>query len=391
MLRRFLIAPALAVVLAVTGVGAALPTATAAPAAVEITFRASSQATLVGERVYFDGHVKYASGKPAAGATVVGRKRGPGASSDSTIRTVTTSSTGHFVFTDRPSADTQYVAVVRGTSSVERTASGRLTVDVSASGHRNLNERTAQIGRFLGSPTGSVTAIPGYAFQKFDRGIIIKVKRSAGARTWAVTGRMYNAWQRYGGLDGRLRHPVQDVQCDLLESGCIQRFAGGSLYYNRNTSGVTVLTGTGRWTELGVVAKSQVGYREPAWRQSKYNTWIGSNTAWCGVFQQWVATASGNPELLPRGAVFSSWSNEVKQTFPTSRTPRPGDLMFMNFGGAGTPSGATHVGLVARVNGNRLLVFEGNTTTTTGSSADRGVVLKVRSASQAVFFARPRY
>lgn len=389
MLRRLVVTPILAFVLAIGGVVAAPSPVVAAPAAVTITLRASSQSTLDGERVYFDGHVKYSTGEPAVGVTVVARKRGPGASSDSTIRTVTTSGTGHFVFTDRPSVRTQYVAVVRGTSAVARTPSQRLTVQVATSGHRNLNVRTAQIGRFLGSATGPVTIIPGYAYQKFDRGIIIKVNRRAGARTWAVTGRMYQAWQGYGGLNGRLRHPVQDVQCDLLENGCIQRFAGGSLYYNRNTSKVFPLVGTGRWTELGVVAKSQVGYREPAWRQSKYNAWIGSNTAWCGVFQQWVATASGNPELLPRGAVFSSWAYRIRQTFPTPRSPRPGDLMFMNFGGGNTPSGATHVGLVARVNGNRLLVYEGNTSD--GSLPGRRVVLKVRSASQAVFFARPSY
>ncbi len=355
---------------------------------IEITHRASATETFADERVYLDGHVTR-GGEGVAGETVVAQERPAGTLDWTTIRTITTSSSGHYTYTDRPDEPTEYRVVVRESSKVDRTVGPRVDVSPTSKGDRKLYEREDAIARFMGDPVGGREKDGIFISQEYEKGVIIKVNRrsSLGDRVWAITGRMYAAWERLGGLDSKLAHPVTDVQCDLIEDGCIQRFAGGSLYYSDDAD-MTVQYGRGAWTDVGAVAKSQVGYKEPAWRDSKYNEWIGDDNAWCGVFQGWIFAASGNGDLVPAEARFSNFVTSVQRDMKIVQNPRPGDIALLDFTHIGNPSTPTHAVFIKRVDGNSLITYEGNTTSGTGDLT-RGVWHRKRSANLVVVYVRP--
>ncbi|WP_284329242.1 S-layer homology domain-containing protein [Demequina litorisediminis] len=59
-------------------------------------------------------------------------------------------------------------------------------------------------------------------------------------------------------------------------------------------------------SEILATARSQVGYREPSFRNNKYNDWIGGSSAWCSVYVSWVFEAAGYPGYVPKEKYFDS-------------------------------------------------------------------------------------
>lgn len=139
-------------------------------------------------------------------------------------------------------------------------------------------------------------------------------------------------------------------------------------------------------------ARSQVGYREPSWRNNKFNDWIGGNSAWCQVFVAWVFYEAGYPEYVPREEYYDADFNPPagQSTFVGRLQSAgvldwnvslsdldPGDVVLINWG---TGQGVSHAAIVDRVSGNGAWFYEGNTSSATGGS-ERGVFHRWRSLS----------
>lgn len=138
------------------------------------------------------------------------------------------------------------------------------------------------------------------------------------------------------------------------------------------------------------VGKSQVGYREPSWRNNKYNTWIRSNQAWCSVFVSWVYDQAGYPAGVPKRASFSAYYSDLRNAGVLDYSPeaselKKGDVVLFDWGRSGGPS---HTGIVDRVSGSTIWVVEGNTTDGTGNS-ERGVFYRQRGIVSVHSWYRP--
>jgi hypothetical protein len=108
------------------------------------------------------------------------------------------------------------------------------------------------------------------------------------------------------------------------------------------------------------IAESQIGNvgGETYWR------WYGfsSRVPWCACFVSWVADQAGFIEagIIPRFSSCSAgeqWFRSSGQWQDNGYTPAPGDIIFFDWDGDGTPD---HVGIVERVEGNIVHTIEGN-------------------------------
>ena len=108
------------------------------------------------------------------------------------------------------------------------------------------------------------------------------------------------------------------------------------------------------------VAISQIGNvgGEIYWRWYGF----GSRVPWCAIFVSWVAEQCGfiQAGIIPRFASTSvgvSWFQSRGLWQPRGYMPAPGDLIFFDWTGSGTPD---HVGIVERVEGGIVYTIEGN-------------------------------
>jgi uncharacterized protein with LGFP repeats len=89
----------------------------------------------------------------------------------------------------------------------------------------------------LGYPTGPMTCSAGGCGQTFEIG---RVVWSAGTGTHLVRGGIFETWVANGAGAGSLGHPVTEMACGLVRSGCAQHFEGGSVYWSPTTLGFAV-------------------------------------------------------------------------------------------------------------------------------------------------------
>lgn len=128
------------------------------------------------------------------------------------------------------------------------------------------------------------------------------------------------------------------------------------------------------------VAKSQVGYREPAWQTNKFNSWIGTTSVWCQVYVGWVFNEAGFYGLVPEEGYWGNYLKRVKESGVANWNPKksdlkPGHVVLLDWNRG---NNATHTGIVHKVDGNGVWLYEGNTTDGTGNSG-RGVFHRWRS------------
>ena len=118
--------------------------------------------------------------------------------------------------------------------------------------------------------------------------------------------------------------------------------------------------------------------------RTKYGTWYGMNgQPWCAIFVSWVFFQEGMPLSFSTQKGFSYTPSGVagfksRGQWKTS-SPRPGDVVFFNFGGGRV----NHVGIVESVNG------DGSVNTIEGNSSDR--VSPRRQRSEIAGYGRPNY
>ncbi|MFV0285665.1 MAG: hypothetical protein ACK5IM_04650, partial [Demequina sp.] len=154
-------------------------------------------------------------------------------------------------------------------------------------------------------------------------------------------------------------------------------------------------------SEILATARSQVGYREPSFRNNKYNDWIGGSSAWCSVFVSWVFEAAGYPGYVPKEKYFDSsygspsfvsmlHSEGVLDWNVSLSDLDPGDVVLMNWHAG---DGTSHAAIVDRVTSSGAWFYEGNTSDGTGTNSDRGVFHRWRSLyyMDAVFDPRDYY
>ncbi|MHA7209507.1 GH25 family lysozyme [Arthrobacter sp. MDT1-65] len=115
--------------------------------------------------------------------------------------------------------------------------------------------RTPAIG---GAVSGLVCGISGGGcYQNYQYGQVHWTK-ATGAH--ATQGAVNTAWGRTGWEKGILGYPASDLTCGLKDSGCVQSFQGGNIYWSPAT-GATLTLGAidGAWSALGR-ERSTLGY-----------------------------------------------------------------------------------------------------------------------------------
>jgi|GEM_PF-782106 len=335
------------------------------------------------------------AGKPAKNITVSFERAIDPSGKWSRVGKNKTTTTGATSATTRSTA-TAYFRAVALNSSGKAIATSQPFQVVQIGGDTTLEERRLSLSWYLGKSKTAVRKIsaahvkaakyPGGAtsarVQEFAKGTLVEVRQADKIRTWLVNGsfeKEYKAKKRWA---GKLGLPTRDVKCGLMESGCVQMFSGGAVYTKKSKPGKRYVA-YGRTTQVEPVAAalSQVGYKEPKWRKSKYNTWIKGSQAWCQVFVAWSAAAGGHAGTVPKHTYFPNYVKEVKKFPGLIRNPkasqlRAGDVLLFNWG-SGEP---THTGFVVRVSGKYVYAVEGNTTSGNGS-ATRGVFQRKRLIS----------
>ncbi len=336
---------------------------------------------VAGENFWLRGRVLDGRGAPDPGTTVrIYRYSGSGRTKVATVRT---GSSGGFAWSPQDRRTGTYRAQV---SSVRFSAKQAVR---AGGGTRTLGQRATSLGFLLGAPTSDVRAGGGRTWRTYERGTLVQT----GARTWLVRGTFLEELASRGGPGGSLGAPTGDVRCGLPEGGCLQQFRTGAIYGNPKakdtlTSAVSPTLGA---ADLLAVARSQVGYREPQPRKSKYNRWIGRTgkyDPWCGFFVSWLAHAGGKPGSVIKATSFKKLLDAERKRGRTSRTPKVGRLAYIGYFSKGT---ASHVGIVTQVSSTHVWTIEGNVSAGGGMKHPRGVHVVKRPKSRIVFYADPRY
>jgi hypothetical protein len=336
---------------------------------------------LTRENFWLRGRVLTTAGRPQAGVAVsLYRYSGSGRTRVATVRT---NAQGWYTWAPADRRAGTYRAQVSATR-----YSAKQAVKVGT-GERTLASREASLSFLLGSRVTGVRSGGGRTWRYFTKGVLIQ----SGSRTWVVRQPMTAELSRRDGAGGSLGAPTGDVRCGLPEGGCLQQFRTGAIYVNAKakdtlTSAVSPTLGA---ADLLAVARSQVGYREPKPRKSKYNRWIGRTgpyDPWCGFFVSWLAHAGGKPGSVIKATSFKKLLDAERKRGRTSRTPKVGRLAYIGYFSRGT---ASHVGIVTQVSSTHVWTIEGNVSAGGGMKHPRGVHVVKRPKSRIVFYADPRY
>ncbi|MDO9381184.1 MAG: CHAP domain-containing protein [Nocardioidaceae bacterium] len=258
-------------------------------------------------------------------------------------------------------------------------------------GEAAVEAYAARLGPRLGAPTGVLGTVVKYGrpitYRQYENGFLA----FNGSSVKLVSGGMLASYVAAGGVRGSLGAPVMAQWCD--GAGCLQRFQKGSIYRSPSAPRpVTVSKVAGERSELLAVARSQVGYSEPAYRKSLYAKWVGGGKGyvhlpWCSFFVSWVSGASGNGAAIPKRASFTAFKKAVAQQKRTNRKAVVGKVALIDFFGDGR---ASHAGLVVEVRKNTIVTIEGNIDADGGSGHPRGVHQVVRAKKYVVGYANPK-
>jgi hypothetical protein len=241
----------------------------------------------------------------------------------------------------------------------------------------------------LGAATSGVEARAGLRWRSYRRGMLVE----RGGVAWLLRERVWREYRQQGGPTGRIGAPTRDARCGLLEGACLQQFTTGAIYTNPKARDTAVAQHgpDNRLAGLVAVARSQVGYREPGYRKSKYNRWMkqtGLDDPWCGYFVSWLSHASGDGRAVARAARFPDQIKAEKKRKATTSKPAVGRLAYIDLFNDGRTK---HVGIVSRFDSKHVWVVEGNVDARGKSSTPRGVHVVKRSRDRVNFYATPQF
>ena len=297
------------------------------------------------------------------------------------VGVVRTSSSGWYALALKPSVSTTYRAVLGKL----RSPLLKVTRVTEA---RTLESRELALRFLLGTAVSGRNVGSSVVWRRYQRGILAQV----GSHTWLVRTSVLATYLEKKGVNGTLGAPIADQRCGLRESACIQQFKRGAIYVNTKAKRKAVaMVAPGNAAGLVAVALSQVGYREPKPRKSKYNKWIkktGPHDPWCGFFVAWVGNASGHKGAVVSRKSFPAMVKAERARHRTTSKPAVGRIAYMDFFGNGKP---THAGIVYKFNGSHVWTVEGNVSAGGRSKHPRGVHIVKHNRSRVVFYANPRY
>lgn len=365
-------------------VASALMTASPAAAAGErvITLEMNSgvdRAFVQGETVWLRGTATTPGGKPLARQTVkVHRVTSNGRTR---IDSDVTGSNGTYRIALRPRSGHTYVASI-GSSRSKQLRLTRVT-------QRPLEQREASLRFLLGTETSAVETHDGVRWRSYREGMLVE-RRGV---TWLVRSRAWREYRERGGPARNLGAPTEDAVCGLLEGACLQHFTTGAIYTNPKArdQAVSQEAPDAQRAALVAVARSQVGYREPSYRHSKYSRWMGRtgpNDPWCGYFVAWLSYASGDGRAVVREKTFPKQIKVEKARKRTSSKPAIGRLAYIDLFADGRTK---HVGIVSRYDDRHVWIVEGNVDARGDAGRPRGVHVVKRARSRVNFYASPRF
>ena len=140
----------------------------------------------------------------------------------------------------------------------------------------------------------------------------------------------------------------------------------------------------GSLAKLLEVMIAEIGYVETPDNITKFGkAFRADGKPWCGSFQNWCEKQSGVPVINTVSTI--NGEHFYKEKNALHKTPKVGDLGFMNFTGGTKPE---HVARVIQVSKDSVKTIEGNTSDK--SQANGGMVMvKDRHISLFVSFGRP--
>ena len=377
--------------LAIAFVAAPAPTQAKAPAAT-VSLRVSTTDIAKGEMVWVRGKVRTKSGKAIKGVKVrIDQRTGSGWER---VATRKSNANGRYTLRTRPESQGTYRARVIASSKARKATSPHRALQFNVSA-RTLEDRARALGKRTGKAKGKVRSAQTSkkttaTWRNFAKMMLVEVVKPKKTRTWFVHGDIRKAYRKAGGPNGKLGVPLADPKCGLRESGCVQRFKGGAIYDNKNTSKATVVRGKGRRMEVLAAALSQDGYVGSA-RASKFNTWINSTgLAWCSAFVSWAGEAAGTT-AIPKHARLQQLVRDLRKNSPErfGTKPKRGALVFFDNNNDGVRN-PTHIGIVLKVRKDTIVTVEGNTSHPATRSG-RGVYKKVRAKSHPIYYWYPKY
>ena len=332
-----------------------------------------------GEKFWLRGQVRSTSNRPLARQKVtlysyVGSHR-------SVLAQLMSDVNGRISYAMRPSATTQFRATSGSLVSPLITATRTTTP-------RTLAQRALELGSILGAPQTEEVATGATTYRRYARGMLVQTR----SRTWLVRGEIQKEYVRRNAVLGDLGVPASDERCGLMEDACLQRFKHGAAYTNvhakdRTTSAIA----PGAYAELVATALSQLGYREPHPRKSKYSKWIhrtGIADAWCGYFASWVSVASGHGSAVVKSKSFAGMLAAERKRGRMTHTPIVGRLAYLGYFKSGA---ASHVGIVVKFTAKHVWTIEGNVSASGGMKHPRGVHFAKHNRAKVVFYAKPRW
>lgn len=378
--RRIVSALASVALLAGTFVAVSQSSANAASRKITLSMNSGTETRFVrGENVWLRGKATAASGR-AYKNMLVKVYRYNSRNKAVQIGTTRTSGSGVYTFSMRPSSTAKYRVKIGDVRS--------RVLRLTQVGSHTLAQRQASLRFILGSPRSNVASSGNLRWRIYQNGVLVQ----AANRTWVVRGRAATEYRRNGGPTGKLGYPAADARCGLVEGACLQKFRTGAIYTNGKARDKTVAVSSSNRDRAGIaaVALSQRGYKEPSFRKSKYNRWMGrtdSGAAWCAFFTAWTSYAAGEGEAIVKRSSFpATWKAEQKRKRLRS-SPAVGRVAYIAVGG-GTPH---HAGIVIRYDSKYVWLMEGNVDSAGRSSHPRGVHYIKRVRANVKAYADPRF
>ncbi|WP_378786976.1 CHAP domain-containing protein [Nonomuraea fastidiosa] len=138
--------------------------------------------------------------------------------------------------------------------------------------------------------------------------------------------------------------------------------------------------------------ESQLGYSEKSNSYTKFGAWYGKNVEfdadysvapWCDMYLSWAAHKLGYEDWIGQFAWTVEHAKWFKKQGAWGKKPEVGALVFYDWSGSDDIDRIDHVGVVTKVEGNRIHTIEGN--------IDGGVAKrKVRDTSKVVGYGYPQ-
>ncbi|MET8139010.1 CHAP domain-containing protein [Sphaerisporangium sp. NPDC005288] len=115
--------------------------------------------------------------------------------------------------------------------------------------------------------------------------------------------------------------------------------------------------------------QTQLGYSEQAGGYTKYGDWYGKNVEfdsdysaqpWCDMFLSWAAHRLGYEKWFGQFAYTPAHAEWFADQGAWGTTPKPGAVVFFDWGGSHVIDNIDHVGIVTSVDGDTIHTIEGN-------------------------------